>query len=88
MCVRSCLLRHLPLARASRPQVCHIDSGVRTDHPDLAGRILAGWNLVPEVQVRRRSWRRAAAGLLPPMNDAGGESVAASACAPQVERES
>ena len=45
------------------PQVCHIDSGVRTDHPDLEGRILAGWNLVPEVQVRGwvvaccRRWR-------------------------------
>lgn len=32
-------------------QVCHLDSGVRVDHPDLVGRVLTGWNLVPEVQV-------------------------------------
>lgn len=32
-------------------KVCHIDSGIRTDHPDLQGRVLKGWNLVPEVQV-------------------------------------
>lgn len=31
-------------------KVCHIDSGIRTDHPDLQGRVLKGWNLVPEVQ--------------------------------------
>ena len=33
------------------PQVCHIDSGIRLDHPDLAGRLAKGWNLVPLVQV-------------------------------------
>lgn len=32
-------------------RVCHIDSGIRTDHPDLQGRVLKGWNMVPEVQV-------------------------------------
>lgn len=32
-------------------QVCHIDSGIETNHPDLHRRMLKGWNLVPEVQV-------------------------------------
>lgn len=31
-------------------KVCVIDSGVRIDHPDLAGNIIKGWNLVPEDQ--------------------------------------
>lgn len=33
------------------PQVCHLDSGVRLDHPDLQGHIVGGWNLVPEIQA-------------------------------------
>lgn len=33
------------------PQVCHVDSGVRVDHPDLAANILKGWNFVPAGQV-------------------------------------
>lgn len=33
-------------------QVCHLDSGVRLDHPDLKGHVVGGWNLVPEIQVR------------------------------------
>ena len=33
-------------------KVCHVDSGVRVDHPDLAANILKGWNFVPAGQVR------------------------------------
>ena len=33
-------------------QVCHVDSGVRVDHPDLVDNVLKGWNLVPPGQVR------------------------------------
>ena len=33
-------------------QVCHVDSGVRVDHPDLVANVLKGWNLVPPGQVR------------------------------------
>jgi hypothetical protein len=29
-----------------------VDSGVRVDHPDLAGNVLKGWNFVPAGQVR------------------------------------
>lgn len=32
-------------------KVCHVDSGVRVDHPDLAGNVLKGWNFVPAGQV-------------------------------------
>jgi hypothetical protein len=28
-----------------------VDSGVRIDHPDLAGNVLKGWNFVPAGQV-------------------------------------
>ncbi|KAI3436676.1 hypothetical protein D9Q98_006092 [Chlorella vulgaris] len=31
-------------------KVCHIDSGIEVNHPDLHRRMLKGWNLVPEVQ--------------------------------------
>lgn len=30
--------------------VCIVDSGVRKNHPDLAGSIAGGWNLVPAIQ--------------------------------------
>lgn len=32
-------------------QVCHVDSGVRVDHPDLSANVLKGWNFVPAGQV-------------------------------------
>lgn len=50
-------------ASVGRPEVrvCHLDSGVRVDHPDLAGRVVGGWNLVPEVQASAGACR--AAGL-------------------------
>lgn len=35
-------------------QVCHVDSGVRIDHPDLVANVAMGWNLVPPGQV---SWQ-------------------------------
>lgn len=31
--------------------ICVVDSGARIDHPDLAGNIAGGWNLVPSNQV-------------------------------------
>lgn len=45
-------------ASTGRPEVrvCHLDSGVRTDHPDLAARVAMGWNLVPEVQASGEAW--------------------------------
>lgn len=39
---------------SSGPQVCHVDSGVRVDHPDLAANVLKGWNFVPPGQVGAR----------------------------------
>lgn len=41
----------VPLAACPPSQVCHLDSGVRLDHPDLKGHIIGGWNLVPEIQA-------------------------------------
>jgi hypothetical protein len=60
------ILSHAP--PPCRPlQVCHIDSGVRTDHPDLKRRVLKGWNLVPEVQVGARPARLQNAAQPPPV---------------------
>lgn len=35
------------MAPVAAPQVCIIDSGVAGGHPDLAGNVGRGWNLVP-----------------------------------------
>lgn len=32
-------------------KVCHVDSGVRIDHPDLMANVVKGWNMVPPGQV-------------------------------------
>eukprot|EP00887_Chlorella_sp_A99_P001806 scaffold19.g1806.t1 len=32
-------------------KVCHIDSGIRVDHPDLVPNVVKGWNFVPPGQV-------------------------------------
>lgn len=44
--------------------MCHVDSGVRVDHPDLAGNVLKGWNFVPAGQVRPT---KASCGALSPV---------------------
>lgn len=58
-----------PPARLRAPlparQVCHVDSGVRVDHPDLAANVLKGWNFVPAGQVRRLGRGGLPAAVLP-----------------------
>ncbi|PRW20948.1 peptidase S8 isoform A [Chlorella sorokiniana] len=44
---------------SSEVKVCHVDSGVRIDHPDLAQNVLKGWNFVPAGQVEGTSPPRA-----------------------------
>ena len=50
-CPQSPAAANLMLRPLSTRQVCHVDSGVRVDHPDLAPNVLKGWNFVPAGQV-------------------------------------
>jgi hypothetical protein len=64
VCASSTIALARPLAALTASpgapaQVCHVDSGVRVDHPDLAPNVLKGWNFVPAGQVQQRGGRRA-----------------------------